>query len=335
MRISSRATVMLIVALMVLGVWIFTLQRVTDKEIKEKENTCRSTVEFKAKTITSVDLLEGIYNERTSLIPAICYSSEIDLGEKVEEIKIVKKEEIKEELAHYLTQCWWQFANGKYPYTVSMMLNKNVIPLDTLRNRGDYIKKCYDISLPQIVDENGNALESIDLVEVINYMKENNRDSYTYYDYITKYENRPGRLWFFEDKLQSFHTYSIYYSDPNWKDENVDSGYNGIYLIEYNRLPRTFGVDWNAMIFSQEHGTKAAAGCIIGTALGGLGGLVVGAVSTWYVGGVGAIPATAAGAGYGCAIGGASGLAWQTFDMTSMFFSDCETGSNCEAFVVA
>ncbi len=335
MRWAGELIVSLIIGLIILGVLLAFYWRVYEFPIEEKEKTCRSTLEFKSKTVVNAQILEGIYNKRVSIAPAICESSEIDLGGKVEDRKVVKVDEIKKEFSKYMQKCWWQYAEGRYPYTVSLMVNKQEISLDTLKTRGDYIKKCYDISLPQIIDEQGNDVENVAIVDVINFMKdeENKREGYTPYDYVTKHNNRPGRLWFFEDRLEGFRTYSIYYSDPNWQDEKTDSGYNGIYLIDVNRKPQTFKVDWNAIV-TQEQGLVAGGGCIVGSVIGGTVGAAIGGAASIFVAGVGAIPAAAAGAGYGCAVGGTVGLSWQTFDTLDMFFSECETGEDCPALVV-
>ncbi|MEM3126922.1 MAG: hypothetical protein QW331_02550 [Candidatus Woesearchaeota archaeon] len=296
--------------------------RFIEEKVDERENTCRGSVDARAKKVGFEGITERIFKEPWFIY---CRTIEKDLGKVENGVKVVKKDELKQQISHHLQRCWWQFAEGRYPYTVSMLADKNIISFDTFRSRGDYISKCYDLSIPQIVDEQGNNVEKVYVNEVIEHMQspENRRsDKYLPYDYITKYEDKPGRLWFFEDKIESFHTYSIYYSDPNWQDENTETGYNGIYFIEYGRIPKTFKVDWQALYFTKEHGISAAAGCVVGTSIGG----TVGA----FLFGIGAIPA----GGLGCAVGGALGLGWQTLDAGKLFFLECETGEDCPAMVV-
>ena len=272
----------IIVAIIVIITVLALISRGISKADRQvTDAACKNSVALREKAVIGVDIIEKaqLDNIRIKLSPFLCKTDEIDL--KKEKEKIMKKEDVMKEIAYGMQNCWDKFAEGKIPHTASLSA-------ETIEQQGDYCFRCRSITMPLIVDENDIEIE-IELNDLVNYLHQNKiKDEETYYDYLTKHENVPGRLGFFTDKIKSYHTYEIFYSD--WGGNAP----NGIYLNDLeNGAPQSWiflGRDWNLI------GREATSLTMIG--LGGVcifGGYATGGAALFFCGGSIAAGATALG----------------------------------------
>ncbi len=231
--IGEVALVEIIVGILVVIVVLALFGKVISKADRATADAvCKDSVLLREKAILNIDVWPFPTAE-LKINPIVCTTYATDLKEKS---KMMKKEDVLKEISYEMKNCWNRFGEGKLPHTVSLSSG-------TIEQQGDYCFRCAAITMPIIVDDNG--LETtIEFKDIINYLHNNKIDEKeSYYDYVTKHDNVPGRLGFFADKIKSYHTYEIFYSD--WGG-NVP---NGIYLNDLeNGAPQSWvflGRDWN------------------------------------------------------------------------------------------
>ncbi|MEM3126921.1 MAG: hypothetical protein QW331_02545 [Candidatus Woesearchaeota archaeon] len=248
---------------------LFLMSRAISKADKTTLNSvCKSSVALREKAVFNIEVWPFPTTE-LKLSPIHCKTYETDLKEEYKENE-VKKEEVMKYVGTSMETCWWQFAEGKLPHTVSLSAS-------TIEKQGDYCFRCEVITMPKIVNEKGEEV-TISMNEFVDYLRKNDigpRSKESYYDYITKHENIPGRLGLFTDEIRSYHTYEIFFSD--WAGDAP----NGIYLNDLqNGPPKSWifaGKNWG-LLGAQGVGVASVIGgtaCVLGGV--GSGGIVTAA----------------------------------------------------------
>lgn len=295
------AVIVVIIVLALVGRGISRADRTTTDAI------CENSVALREKATAEFDITDKVQfdNIKLTLSPLLCKTYETDLKKELKK-NAIEKEVVMKEIANSMKNCWDRFAEGKLPHTVSLSA-------PTIEKQGDYCFRCEAMTMPLILDESGKETK-ISIQELINYMHENKvNQKESYYDFITKHNNIPGRLGFFTKEIESYHTYEIFYSD--WIGNNP----NGIYLNDLeNGPPQSWvflGKPW------QQLGGEVAATAAT-TAVAGI--CLVTVTATAATGGAAAPFLYLCGAGVGA---GGSGVA-----LLNVITPDCK--ENCGCYII-